>query len=72
MLVDLYTNNKAKILESFSILSEMSVVEVLIYVPFYSANKLKFTWNFKTSSSDTYKISFSNTVMRDSLSQDGS
>lgn len=43
MLVDLYTNKKAKILESFSILSEMSVVEVLIYVPFYSTNKLKFT-----------------------------
>lgn len=41
MLVDLHTN-KRKILESFPILSEMSVVEILIMF-LLLANKLKFT-----------------------------
>lgn len=43
---DTQISKKAKILESSTILSEMTVVGVLTYIPFYFLNKFKFTQNF--------------------------
>ena len=41
--LDIQISKKVKLLKSFIILSEMTVVGVWLYVPFHFLNRLKFT-----------------------------